>query len=118
MTRETLQKIMVTLGPKYLGTLLHEMSVMLTRGYQVHVLIYTIHAVLVSLKNLFQPGDIDCNLQGILEVSKLATLLLYSYGKENLKPTKSASVSEVIPNFFFLLLTFQDSFWKSCQSFS
>lgn len=72
MTRETLQKIMLTLGPKYLGILLHEMSVMLTRGYQVHVLIYTVHAVLVSLKNRFQPGDIDCNLQGILEVSKLA----------------------------------------------
>jgi len=43
---------------------------MLTRGYQVHVLIYTIHAVLVSLKNLFQPGDIDCNLQAVLELCK------------------------------------------------
>jgi U3 small nucleolar RNA-associated protein 20 len=71
VTRETLQKIMLILGSKYLGTLLYEMSVMLTRGYQVHVLIYTIHAVLVSLNNLFQPGDIDCNLQSILEVSKL-----------------------------------------------
>jgi U3 small nucleolar RNA-associated protein 20 len=72
VTRETLQKIMLTLGPKYLGILLHEMSAMLTKGYQVHVLIYTIHAVLVSLKDLFQPGDIDCCLQSILEVSKLS----------------------------------------------
>ncbi|PNF32118.1 hypothetical protein B7P43_G02845 [Cryptotermes secundus] len=70
ITRETLQKIMLTLGPKYLGILLHEMSAMLTRGYQVHVLIYTIHAVLVSLKDLFQPNDIDCNLQNILELCK------------------------------------------------
>lgn len=85
ITRETLQKIMLTLGPKYLGMLLHEMSAMLTRGYQVHVLIYTIHAVLVSLKDLFQPNDIDCNLQNILEVSELqlfpiflASFLLYA----------------------------------------
>lgn len=72
VTRETLQKIMLTLGPKYLGILLHQMSAMLTRGYQVHVLIYTIHAVLVSLKDLFQPGDIDCCLQSILEVSRVS----------------------------------------------
>jgi U3 small nucleolar RNA-associated protein 20 len=77
VTRETLQKIMLTLGPKYLGTLLHEMSAMLTRGYQVHVLIFTVHAVLVSLKDLFQPGDVDCNLQSILEASDLWLLLIH-----------------------------------------
>jgi U3 small nucleolar RNA-associated protein 20 len=77
VTRETLQKIMLAIGPKYLGTLLHEMSAMLTRGYQVHVLIYTIHAVLVSLKGLYQPKDIDCNLQSILEVSELLLLIIY-----------------------------------------
>ncbi|PSN56059.1 hypothetical protein C0J52_11812, partial [Blattella germanica] len=59
VTRETLQKIMLTLGPKYLELLIDEMTVMLTRGYQVHVLIYTIHAVLVTLKDKFQAGDID-----------------------------------------------------------
>lgn len=115
VTRETLQKIMLTLGPKYLGILLHEMSVMLTRGYQVHVLIYTIHAVLVSLKNLFQPGDIDCNLQAILEVSKLAHYC-YILMTENLKPTKPSSVLEVISNFFFLLLILQDLFWNSVRA--
>ncbi|XP_069689745.1 small subunit processome component 20 homolog isoform X2 [Periplaneta americana] len=70
VTRETLQKIMLTLGPKYLHILLQEMSAMLTRGYQVHVLIYTIHSLLVSLKELFRPGDIDSCLQMILELCK------------------------------------------------
>ena len=77
VTRETLQKIMLTLGPKYLSTLLHEMSAVLTRGYQVHVLIYTIHSVLVSLKDLFQPGDIDSCLQRILEVITIITLIIF-----------------------------------------
>lgn len=68
VTRETLQKIMVTLGPKYLGLLISEMSSLLSRGFQVHVLVFTIHAVLTTLKDMFQPTDVDKCLLTILEV--------------------------------------------------
>ena len=61
-TREVLQKIMITLGPNYLHHLLKEMNSLLTRGYQVHVLTYTLHAVLVSLKPFLQPKHIKSNL--------------------------------------------------------
>ncbi|GLV33838.1 uncharacterized protein CBL_11277 [Carabus blaptoides fortunei] len=70
VTRETLQKIMTTLGPKYLGLLISEMSSLLSRGFQVHVLVFTIHAVLTTLKDMFQPMDVDKCLLTILEVCK------------------------------------------------
>lgn len=70
-TRETLQKIMTSLGPEYLGLLIKEMSTMLSRGFQVHVLIYSIHSVLVSLKELYKPKDIDKCLVLILDLCKV-----------------------------------------------
>lgn len=69
-TRETLQKIMISLGPNYLGLLLGEMSSMLSRGFQVHVLVYSVHSILVCLKEYFKPTDVDKCLLTILEVSK------------------------------------------------
>jgi U3 small nucleolar RNA-associated protein 20 len=69
VTRETLQNIMVTLGTSYMSMLLNEMTALLTQGFQVHVLIYTIHAILVSLRELFEKGHMDGCLPYILEVS-------------------------------------------------
>ncbi|KAK3932177.1 Small subunit processome component 20-like protein [Frankliniella fusca] len=71
VTRETLQKVMVSLGPSFLGTLLKEMTTLLTRGFQVHVLVFSIHSVLISLKEVFKAGDIDESLPYIIEVCKL-----------------------------------------------
>ncbi|KAF5285550.1 hypothetical protein FQA39_LY16615 [Lamprigera yunnana] len=59
VARETLQKIMQNLGPLYLPTLLNEMTSMLLRGYQVHVLVYTVHSVLLCLKDSYQPTHMD-----------------------------------------------------------
>lgn len=69
VTRETLQNIMVTLGTSYMSMLLNEMTSMLTQGFQVHVLIYTIHAIFVSLSKHFEKGHMDSCLPYILEVS-------------------------------------------------
>lgn len=69
VARETLQKIMLTLGPKYLNLLLEEMTPLLSRGYQVHVLVFTVHGVLSCLKDLYQPQDIDKGLLTVLNVS-------------------------------------------------
>lgn len=68
VTRETLQNIMVTLGTSYMSMLLNEMTALLTQGFQVHVLIYTIHAVFVSLSKHFERGHMDNCLPYILEV--------------------------------------------------
>lgn len=79
VTRMMLQKIMITLGPKYLHYLLREMNTLLTKGFQVHVLAYTIQSVLVALKPYFQKFDINHNLQSILSVSIIVILLLLYY---------------------------------------
>lgn len=69
VTRETLQNIMVTLGTSYMSMLLNEMTSLLTQGFQVHVLIYTIHAIFVSLSECFEKGHMDNCLPYILEVN-------------------------------------------------
>ncbi|KRT84681.1 HEAT domain-containing protein [Oryctes borbonicus] len=68
VARETLQKIMMTLGPSYLGLLLDEMVPLLSKGFQVHVLVYTVHSVLVSLKEMFKPKDIDIVLNTVIKL--------------------------------------------------
>ena len=74
VTRGVLQKIMITLGPKYLYHLLKEMNTLLTKGFQVHVLAFTVQSVLVALKPHFQKFDINENLQSILSVSNIINI--------------------------------------------
>uniref|UniRef100_A0A4D5RSY9 Putative drim down-regulated in metastasis-like protein n=1 Tax=Ixodes scapularis TaxID=6945 RepID=A0A4D5RSY9_IXOSC len=66
--RGTLTKVMALLGAPYMGYLLREMKGLLKRGYQVHVLTYTTHAVLDSLSATLKPGDLDSCAQDIVEV--------------------------------------------------
>lgn len=68
MARDILKKIMITIGTAHLGILLEHLTILLTRGFQVHVLVATIHTVLDALKADFKPGDIDKNLHYILDV--------------------------------------------------
>ncbi|CAN7995062.1 unnamed protein product, partial [Ixodes hexagonus] len=71
--RGTLCKVMSLLGAPYLGYLLREMKSLLKRGYQVHVLTYTTHAVLDSLSASLQPGDLDSCAQDIVCQTELFT---------------------------------------------
>ncbi|XP_064489796.1 small subunit processome component 20 homolog [Ornithodoros turicata] len=66
--RETLLKIMSSLGPAYFGYLLQQMRGTLQRGYQVHVMMYTAHAVLESLTPVMKPGDLDSCFTDVIEV--------------------------------------------------
>ncbi|XP_068632256.1 small subunit processome component 20 homolog [Battus philenor] len=66
--RDIVKKIMLTVGTPYLGILLEHLTLLLTRGFQVHVLVATIHSVLEALKSDFKPGDLNDNLHYILDV--------------------------------------------------
>lgn len=59
---------MITVGTKYIGVFLEHVTLLLTRGFQVHVLVATIHSILDALKTEFKPGDLDDNLDSILNV--------------------------------------------------
>ncbi|KAG6000919.1 hypothetical protein E4U54_001230 [Claviceps lovelessii] len=68
MARDTLVKIAVVLGSSYFGFLLKELRGALTRGYQLHVLSYTMHSILVATVPTFAPGDLDHCLPAIVTV--------------------------------------------------
>lgn len=97
--RETLQKIMCSLGPDYLGLLLNQMSSMLSHGFQVHVLVYTVHSVLVSLKELYKPGNIDKCLLTILELCKTDLFGAISEEKEVAKIGSKVSEAKSTKSF-------------------
>ncbi|XP_043248533.1 small subunit processome component 20 homolog [Colletes gigas] len=99
VTREILQKIMITLGPKYLHYLLREMNTLLTKGFQIHVLAYTVQSVLVSLKPYFQKGDINENLQSILSVCKVDLFGLTAEEKEVIGIVKNVSEAKSTKSF-------------------
>ena len=99
VTREVLQKIMITLGPKYLHHLLREMNTLLTKGFQVHVLAYTVQSVLVALKPYFQKFDINENLQSILSVCKVDLFGLTAEEKEVIGIVKNVSEAKSTKSF-------------------
>ncbi|PGH33407.1 U3 small nucleolar RNA-associated protein 20 [[Emmonsia] crescens] len=68
MTRKTLADIALILGPSYFGYILRELRSTLTRGYQLHVLSFTVHSILVTTSDHFKPGDLDQNLDALAAV--------------------------------------------------
>ncbi|XP_069760571.1 small subunit processome component 20 homolog isoform X2 [Narcine bancroftii] len=66
--RNTLIKIMETLGPRYLLYLLKEMQSTLTKGYQVHVLTYTVYTVLKGLMPKLSSSDLDPCIDNLVEI--------------------------------------------------
>ncbi len=67
-TRKTLIEIAATLGPHCFGFILKELRGALTRGYQLHVLAFTMHALLVATVPEFSSGDLDYCLPDIIQV--------------------------------------------------
>ncbi|EDQ86381.1 uncharacterized protein MONBRDRAFT_11008 [Monosiga brevicollis MX1] len=66
--RRVFVDVSVMLGPAYLQALVKELKDGLTRGYQRHVLSYTLHQVLHALQPSFAPGDVDACLDPVMEV--------------------------------------------------
>ncbi|KAK4990383.1 U3 snoRNP protein [Elasticomyces elasticus] len=66
MTRKTLAEISALIGPAYFGFVLKELQSALQRGYQRHVLSYTLHSIFVANQPLIKPGDLDYCLPGIV----------------------------------------------------
>ncbi|KAL3197617.1 hypothetical protein MRX96_044833 [Rhipicephalus microplus] len=66
--RGTLMKVMSSLGAPYLKYLFSQMRAVLKRGYQIHVLTYTVHAVLSAMSSGLVTGDLDACFEDIIEV--------------------------------------------------
>ncbi|KAF2760017.1 hypothetical protein EJ05DRAFT_537194 [Pseudovirgaria hyperparasitica] len=68
MTRKTLAEIASLIGPHCFSFLLKEMRTALPRGYQLHVLSFTMHSILVAMTDKLIPGDLDYCLPQIVDV--------------------------------------------------
>ncbi|XP_065052935.1 small subunit processome component 20 homolog isoform X2 [Rhopilema esculentum] len=66
--RETLVHIASSLGPEYFPYVLKEMKSTLQRGYQLHVLAFTLKSIFDALFDQLKPGDLDQSLASIIEV--------------------------------------------------
>ncbi|TPX60594.1 hypothetical protein PhCBS80983_g01757 [Powellomyces hirtus] len=67
-TRDTLVKIAVLLGPSFFPFILKELEGALTRGYQLHVLGFTVHSIMMNLVPSLQPGDLDPCVDEVVRV--------------------------------------------------
>lgn len=68
MTRRTLTEISTLLGPQYFSFIIKELRGALLRGYQLHVLSYTVHSLLVAAVPTYAPGDIDYCIASIVDI--------------------------------------------------
>jgi U3 small nucleolar RNA-associated protein 20 len=57
--RKTLADVAIILGPSHFGYILKELRTALARGYQLHVLSFTMHSILVSTTDEFERGSLD-----------------------------------------------------------
>ena len=66
--RRTLSEVATILGPSCLEYILKELRTSLARGYQLHVLSYTLHSILKSMEPTLSPGDLDYCLHTLVSV--------------------------------------------------
>ncbi|XP_073401122.1 small subunit processome component 20 homolog [Dendrobates tinctorius] len=68
IARNTLIKILETLGPRYLHFILKEMQNVLVKGYQVHVLTFTVNLLLKGLAAKLKSGDLDGCMESLIRI--------------------------------------------------
>lgn len=66
--RETLRQILSKLGAKYFPFVLQMMEANLIRGYQLHVLSFSVHDLLKALVPIYKPGEIDSALPHLQKI--------------------------------------------------
>lgn len=71
LAKETIIKIAVILGPEWLAPLIHEMKASLQRGPQLHVLAFTVHAILVHVTSLASSefSDLDDCVHDVVAIA-------------------------------------------------
>lgn len=68
LTRKTLVDISTLIGPAYFGFVLKELRSSLAQGYQLHVLSFTVHSIMVATSSIYKPGDLDYCLPQIVAI--------------------------------------------------
>ncbi|KAF2772660.1 hypothetical protein EJ03DRAFT_189983 [Teratosphaeria nubilosa] len=104
-TRRTLATILTLLGPAYMGFIVKELRSALQRGYQLHVLSFTVHSLLVNITEIAQPGDLDHCLPELVSIIMDDTFGIagqekdaeeYKSGMKEVKSSKSFDTMELL----------------------
>ncbi|GFU14944.1 small subunit processome component 20 homolog [Trichonephila clavipes] len=106
--RDTLLKMMESLGPQHFRCLLTEMLSLMKRGLQVHVMIFTVNAVLVKLSDMLKSGNLDncaidltqiCMMELFTDVAEEKEVgKIISKGKEA-RSVRSYSIFKILSTF-------------------
>ncbi|GIY24573.1 small subunit processome component 20 homolog, partial [Caerostris extrusa] len=108
ITRDTLVKMMESLGPKYFRCLLTEMNGVMRRGYQVHVMTFSINAILLKLACKMGPGDLDscaidltqiCMNELFSDVAEEKEVVKITKKLKEAKSVKSYSIFKILSEF-------------------
>ncbi|KAI8844257.1 hypothetical protein BC829DRAFT_446020 [Chytridium lagenaria] len=67
-TRNSLKKITLDLGPYFFPFIINELQASLQRGYQRHVLVYTVHHLLTEISTVFAPGSLDSAINPLTSI--------------------------------------------------
>lgn len=104
-TRRTFSTILRLVGPTYLNFMLKELRSALQRGYQLHVLSFTVHYLLVTNADQFQTGDLDSCLPDLMAVvmddifgvtGQEKEAEEYKTGMKEIKSSKSYDTTEIL----------------------
>lgn len=68
ITRETLIKISAFLGPSYFNYIIRELRGALKKGYELHVLGYTVNSLILDMMPRLKVGDLDYCLKDLVEI--------------------------------------------------
>lgn len=66
--RKTLVQIVKCLGPKYLASVITEISLTMVKGFQVHVAIFSVHTLIVAMKDVTKGGELDSAIDVIVKM--------------------------------------------------
>lgn len=67
-TRETLIKISAFLGPSYFNYIVKELRAALQKGYELHVLGFTVNSLILDMMPRLNVGDLDYCLKDLVDV--------------------------------------------------
>jgi len=84
--RDTLVRMMRALGPDHLLTLMEAAEPFLQRGFQVHVYIFTVHAILVKMveEGQLKVGTVDPVLHHLVQVRDSSLTMQYQNNYRNI----------------------------------
>ncbi|KJH45862.1 hypothetical protein DICVIV_08090 [Dictyocaulus viviparus] len=113
--RDSARKVTVQicgcLGPRYLPPIIKEMKLIMRKGFQIHVMTYTVHTLIAAMQEFLKSGDLDACLDDVVDIIVQETFGNVSEEKEvgEIKAEVREAKKNMAPGTMFLLGRFVSS---------